>query len=388
MLTRYDEYPVHQSPYPFSEIPVTDYNWDDGYYFGVFSAEARCFLFTGMRVSPNSDVLGGYAAVCLDGRQYTVRLSRVWRPDCDTAIGPLRYEFVEPFHDVHVALGENDSALRFDLHWLGLADAHEEAHHLSLTRGRRTTDQTRYVQAGTARGWIELEGRRFDVGGPPRWYGARDHSWGLYSERPPFGGHQRWLPPADPPAARRALRLWTVFADPTRSGFYQLHENEDGEQVVMNDMFGTPFEGGIDHGFGTRVRLVSGSHELAFLPGTRALAGGTVRLADEHGREWVQQLELADPPWFPLEIGYHQGTWNDGGSIQTYHGPGVYLEYDELDVSSQPFDYDLGGFVLQGVNGTEHLVRVRTTGPDGTVTEGLGHVEMFVEGPYAPYGFE
>ena len=24
MLTRYDEFPVHQSPYPFSVVPVTD----------------------------------------------------------------------------------------------------------------------------------------------------------------------------------------------------------------------------------------------------------------------------------------------------------------------------------------------------------------------------
>ena len=47
MLTPYDEYPVHQSPYPFSYIPSTDYNWDEGYYVGVFSAAERVFLATG-----------------------------------------------------------------------------------------------------------------------------------------------------------------------------------------------------------------------------------------------------------------------------------------------------------------------------------------------------
>ena len=39
MLTPYDELPVHQSPYPFSVAPIADYSFDDGYYFGVFSAE-------------------------------------------------------------------------------------------------------------------------------------------------------------------------------------------------------------------------------------------------------------------------------------------------------------------------------------------------------------
>ena len=39
MLTPYDEFPVHQASRPFSYIPSTDYNWDDGYYFGVQSRE-------------------------------------------------------------------------------------------------------------------------------------------------------------------------------------------------------------------------------------------------------------------------------------------------------------------------------------------------------------
>ena len=32
-LTRYDEYPVHATPYPMSYVPSTDLSWDDGYYF-------------------------------------------------------------------------------------------------------------------------------------------------------------------------------------------------------------------------------------------------------------------------------------------------------------------------------------------------------------------
>ena len=63
VLTRYDEFPVHQSPYPFSVVPVTDYSFDDGYYFGVFSADEGVFLFQGMRVNPNNDMIGGYAGV-------------------------------------------------------------------------------------------------------------------------------------------------------------------------------------------------------------------------------------------------------------------------------------------------------------------------------------
>ena len=63
MLTQYDEYPVHQSPYPFSEIPSTDFAWCDGYFFGLYSAAEEVFFFSGMRVSPNTDMIGGYAGL-------------------------------------------------------------------------------------------------------------------------------------------------------------------------------------------------------------------------------------------------------------------------------------------------------------------------------------
>ena len=186
MLTPYDELPVHQSPYPFSVVPITDYSFDDGYYFGVFSAEEEVFLFQGLRVNPNNDMVGGYAGLMVGGRQYTVRFKRPWRPQFDTRIGPYAFRVVEPFTEIRLTLAANDSALSFDLTWWATAPAFEEAHHLATTRGRRTTDQTRYSQSGTAEGWIEFDGRRIEVT-RDRWWGSRDHSWGLYQERAPHG---------------------------------------------------------------------------------------------------------------------------------------------------------------------------------------------------------
>ena len=119
MLTQYDEYPVHQAAYPFSEIPSTDYNWDDGYFFGIYNAEEQIFLYSGMRVNPNNDMLGGYAGVNIAGQQYTARFSRPWRQNCDTVLGPLSYDFVKPLEEVKLLLEENDSDFTFDLQWIG-----------------------------------------------------------------------------------------------------------------------------------------------------------------------------------------------------------------------------------------------------------------------------
>jgi hypothetical protein len=387
MLTPYDEFPVHQYPYPFSQIPVSDFNWDDGYYFGVYNADAGVFLYTGMRVTPNADMIGSYAGISVRGRQLTVRASRIWRPDFQTEVGPLRYEVVEPFREIRLELAANDSPLSFQLRWLALAPAHEEAHHFAQHRGRVTTDQTRYSQSGTAEGWIQIGDERHEVR-PHEWYADRDHSWGLYEPRAPLSDPREWLPPREQTGARRMFRFWLPFQARELSGFYHFHEDEHGRQADLNDPFGTPFEGAIDTGFGgRRLRLVRAAHKLRFRPGSRILEGGTIELEDEQGRSWHQRLEATALPWATFPIGYYRGTWRDGGNIHTYHGESPHVEWDELDFTSQPTDHvDYAGREYRNIQGAEYVLRVHTEGPEAASAPGLGHLEFFVHRDYRGLG--
>jgi len=389
-LTPYDEYPVHQAPYPVSYIPTTDYAWDEGYFYGVYSAEAQVFLITGMRVNPNADVVGAHAGVNVRGRQRTVRLSRTWRRQCYTAIGPLRYDVIEPYRDIRLSLEPNEAGVAFDVHWLGLGPAHLSQHHLATVRGRRTTDQTRYNQVGVARGWIEVAGERFAVDAST-WGACRDHSWGIYEARPPLVPDTKWLPPPEQRGPKRAMRFSMFFAAGAYAGHLHLHEDEDGNQVPMNDAFGIPFEGGIDRGFDApRIHLEKCSHELVFVPGTRSLQRGTLRMVDEANGAWTVTFELAWPPAPVIQAGYHQGSWRDGGTIATYHGHAdPYLEWDEFDFSRQPAAHTLYGQTqARTVCGVEHVVRIRLTDPQGKVSDGLAEIEVFLNGRYAPYGFK
>ena len=407
MLSQYDEYPVHQAPRPFAHIPSTDYSWDEGYYFGVFSADAKVYLLTGMRVNPNADMIGGYAIINVAGRQYNVRFSRCWRQKLDTAIGQLSYEFVEPMKSIRLKLEANDSALSFDVMWIGVAPAFEEDHHVAETRGRVTTDQTRYSQPGKASGFIQFEGKRYEVT-PDKWSADRDHSWGLYADRKPLGGHHQWLPPQPAPAVPRALRFWTLFEAGDWSGFYHLHESPEGKQVKMNDVFGSPFEGMFFNGWnGPAVKLATASHELKFLPDTRIFDRGTIHLKDEQGRAWTQNFEVASPPWVVQTMGYTTGSWKDGGTMHTYHSnETLVMEWDDFDFSKQPFDYTPyqpkggGGASSAEVSaafglgsstkaqGLEYLVRTELIAPDGSKHRGQGHVECFINGRFDPYGMK
>ncbi len=388
-LSPYDELPVHQTSRPLGVVANTDPGFDDGYFFGVFSATEQTFLFCGLRVNPNTDIVGGYVGLLRGGVQRTVRFSRTWRELCDTVIGPFRFTIVEPYRDIHLTLDQNPSGLALDLHWLGTAPAYTEAHHWATNRGRPTTDQTRYVQAGTASGWISVDGERIPVE-PEQWWASRDHAWGLYFERPPLAPDPRWLPPRAAEGVPRALRFWTLFGSPGLSGFYAIHEDPDGRQVPMNDTFGTPFEGRFHRGFdGPVVELVAGRHELSFVPATRLMTGALITLTDADGGTWTQQVRPASPPWLTATIGYQAGSWTDGGSMRTYHGPGVAVEFDVVDVSTQPMEHVMyDGTKFPELIGKEYVSEVVTTAPDGRVWTGAGHTELFLDGRFSPYGFE
>ncbi|WP_220636590.1 hypothetical protein [Georgfuchsia toluolica] len=403
MLTPYDEFPLHTTPYPVSYIPSTDFNWDEGYFFGVINPDEKIFFCTGFRINPNTDMIGGYALFNLGGVQRTFRFSRSWRQDYNLCVGPFRVQIIEPLKKIRLILDDNDSGISFDILWEGSSPAFLEGHHSAERRGRRTTDQSRYTQPGTTSGILRLGKRNWDVGNSG-WVGVRDHSWGLYFERPPFAVDDRWLPPKPPSGAARALRFWVVFKSGDYSGFYHMHEDAEGMQRKLDDVFGTPFGGRIYKGWADEVIEMAGaSHAIEFEPGTRIMRCAVVTLKDSHGREWRQEMEAAAPPWVPQTIGYTPGSWKDGGTVHCYHGSETLVtEWDEFDFSKQPFHYvpygadgtnapdsmQMGLSYREPIHGVEYLLRITTYAPDGTVTKGAGHLEMFINGPYKPYGFK
>ena len=207
--------------------------------WGAMSPRLGIYLLTGFRITPNADVIGGHAGFNRRGVTRTLRFSREWRREIDTAVGPFQLQFTRPMEEMHLVLGKNPSGMEWDLRWLAEAPAHLSSHHLATNRGRRTTDQSRYNQVGRVEGWAEIDGRRITLDAAD-WLGIRDHSWGIYEGRPPLGGHTRWLPPAEIPAARRALRFSFFFATDEFSGYFHLHEDEEGRQIVMNRQLAFP----------------------------------------------------------------------------------------------------------------------------------------------------
>jgi hypothetical protein len=388
-LSKYDDFPVHQSPYPVSTALSTDFSFDEGYMWGAVCPRLGIYLLTGFRITPNADVIGGHAGINRSGVTRTLRFSREWRKQMDTVAGPYRVEFTRPMEEIRLVLDENPSRIEWDLRWHGVSPPHLSSHHLAVNRGRRTTDQSRYNQVGRVEGWAQIDGERIPVEAAD-WLGIRDHSWGIYEGRPPLAAHAGWLPPPEVPAARRALRFSFFFDVDVFNGYFHLHEDEEGRQLLMNDAFGTPFEGVIDWGWSRRLALRSATHALTFVPGTRSVSAGTLAVVDADGGTWTLRFETTAPPYVIVPVGYHLGSWKDGGNIHTWHGPDdPYIEWDEFDFSAQPASHTLYGETEpRNVYGVEHYGRVEVTSPDGRVHKGRQHTEVFLNGRYAPYGFD
>lgn len=403
MLTPYDEYPIHQAPYPVSYVPSTDYNWDNGYYWGVFDPALGVVLAVGLRINPNTDMIGGYAMLNDRGRQFTFRFSRCWRRDFSLTVGPFTYQVVEPLKTVHLQLWPNDSGLSFDVHWDGTSPPYLEHHHLAEVRGKRVTDQSRYSQPGVAAGFIKHGSKEYKVT-REKWTGARDHSWGIYTERPPLGPLQSLLPPPPASGPKRAMHLWVPFQAGAISGFLEHNEYGDGTPCETGDVASGAFNGQICWGWnGKRVTLSKLTHKFRYHPGTRYLDGATLDVVDAEGGRWQFEFTIKVPPFVPHTFGYFPGSWKDGGTFHTYHGSEeLAVEWDEIDASVQPFKYtpyrvkgdaarDGFGFGFtqdEPIVGVEHIASLTLTAPDGSKHHGGAQVEHWVQGRYDPYGFK
>jgi hypothetical protein len=386
-LTPADEFPFHATPYPMSYIPNSDPAWDDGYYFLAYDAVSGVQVWTGMRVAPNTNMIGGYVNTNLGGVQRALRLSRIWRDDFDVAIGPLRFEFVEPLKAIRLTCAENPAGITFDILWQGLAPCHLAQHHVAVRAGRRATDQSRYHQVGQASGWLDIDGTRHDIQG---WGGSRDRSWGIYESRPPLAAAPRHIPPVPAPDVPRALRFSAFVEAEDLSSYFHFHEGPDGQRQVLNDAFGVPLEGSVDFGWhGGKLAFVDYDHALNWRPGTRSVTDGTVTMTDVMGGRWTFAFDVPHPPHVLGQIGYHVGAWHDGGTIHTWHGASPAMEWDEFDFSRQPSEHTFpGSGETRKVFGVEHIAHVRLTSPDGRVRRGRAQFEVFLNGRYAPYGFE
>lgn len=313
-LVAADEGFNHQIVETHASVLQADLSWTEKVCGMACARDGSLSANFGFGKYPNRNVVDGYGGASRRVEQWTVRASRALASDPDRIdVGPLRYEVIEPLRAVRVVLEANTvQPLAYDLVLRGgLPCALEEREdRRTLTGYRRSADQIRYHQIGTAEGWVELQGRRVEVM-PETWVMTRDHSWGL---RPSVG-----VPPTDlqpdpmdshPP---RVLALWNPlhFTAPDGGvyGFFQYLLRYAGEGWRHEKV-----QGGFEYPDGRREPVEHIEPRLRFDARNKRLLGGEMVLGLAGGA--TRTLELR-----PLgDTGFHLGAGLYHGFEGRFHG--------------------------------------------------------------------
>ncbi|MEM7100422.1 MAG: hypothetical protein AAF541_19295 [Pseudomonadota bacterium] len=360
MLTKADDYPIHQTPEPIAYTGATR-NFYDRYFFNGYHLEEDIFFAAAMGVYPYVNVIDGAFSLIIDGVQHNVLASRILHMErMDTHVGPVRIEVVEPLHQLRLVIEDPEHDLRADLLFTSRALAQEEPRFTRRVGTALFMDYTRLTQNGVWQGWIESKGRRIEVT-PEKWLGTRDRSWGV-----------RNVGAADPqpnpysPDGFQFYWLWAPINFSDGISLYHLNDDELGRPWNTNGVW-VPLR---DTGQGSTEMARVSSH-IDFISGTRHAKRAEIRFESQAG----QVSEIVMSPrfhWYMKGVGYGHPEFNHG----SYHGEleSTYEEYALADVD------DATNLHIQAISD------VQMSGDLGSRT-GKGVLEQLIIGPHAPSGF-
>jgi hypothetical protein len=370
-LVEADEALTHQVVDTFAGVGSPDPSWTEKVWAIAHARDASLQVVFGIGKYTNRGVFDGAGGVSRGTDQWTVRGTRRLGSDPSAlAVGPLRYEVVEPLRAVRGVLDRNDAAdIAFDVTWRGaFAPSIEEPWPERSPDGARVThDVLRYHQVGTVEGWVEVEGERTEID-PDAWVSFRDHSWGY---RPGVGLPIPGLPHG--PRPTETLLAW----------FPMLLERPDGTPYRLFAFFDHRVGVGFDHRRsqaeeegpdGVVHHFASVVPDLRFDDANRRVRGGTLTLVDTDGS--TRPLTIT-----PVgDTGFHLGTagyfgWN--GRMLGQYGGELVVDGEKVERCDTPE-------VARQVHQLRDLL-VRVDDPVGGGS-GYGNLETMAVGAHPDLG--
>ena len=179
MLTKADDYPIHQTADPIACVGTSDRNFYDRYFFNGYARDGATYFAAALGSYPNRQVMDAAVSVVHRGRQYVLRASRLADPErMDTRVGPVSVAVQVPLERLQLRIEPNAFEITGDLVFRARVPALEEPHFFRRIGQRVFMDYTRLTQHGDWSGTLTVAGERIDVGAQ-RFWGSRDRSWGV-----------------------------------------------------------------------------------------------------------------------------------------------------------------------------------------------------------------
>jgi hypothetical protein len=322
-LTPADESLDHQIADTFATVQEADLNWTQKIWAALARKDGSMSVSFGLGKYHNRNVMDGHAGISRGFEQWTVRASRKLDPALqETSVGPVRYEVVDPLKKVRFCLDRNATQpIAFDILFEGALPPFFEKRNRRRSGLRTAMDVVRYHQTGKLSGWVEIDGKRQDVGDD--WFGCRDHSWGMRGT-----GVGARIPDVQPNQGLGDMRLlwgpW-LLTRPDGSHYELMHFWVSGQ----NWQYFSAHQNEADRDFGnarqTELRALSPNIRLD--PKTRRFLGGEFELMLPSGEKRTVEVTPLGDAGFYLRTGEYEGWkghWH-GAWRGDYHEDGEHI---------------------------------------------------------------
>ncbi len=367
MLSKFDDYPIHQTAEPLFHTASSDRFVYDRYWYNGHAQDGSFYFGIALCRYANLGILDCSLSLAVDGRQYAFHGSRrAPHEPTDTSVGPFALEILEPMGRHRLVIAPNDTGIECDLVFTPRTACIEEGRQTLRNERHIVMDATRLDQFGFWSGWIRFDGRELQVDGSST-FGLKDRSWGIR----PVGDAYTGGAPLD--AYQAVHFFWAPIHWEDECSLAGWFEDESGHQWHADQCF-LPRYASPEDVPGTNdpaARIWQGrvDYKLDMIPGTRRASAAVITMNDRSG----DSLEITLEPVLVHRmkgLGYQHPTWGHG----KWHG--------ELVIEGESWtDSDLDPLALENIH-VQQVVKA-------TCGDRVGHgvLEQMHIGPHAPLGF-
>ncbi|MGE0047208.1 MAG: hypothetical protein AB7T08_15735, partial [Hyphomonadaceae bacterium] len=220
MLTKGDEYPLHQTPEPIA-FSGSDRNFYDRYFFNGSHPDGSGFFAIALGIYPHLNIADAHVSALRSGTQHCLHASRILNMErMDLHAGPIKIEVIEPLKSLRIVF--DGEGIKGDLVCEGRSFPVQEPRFTRRNGPRMMMDVTRFTQAVRWEGWLEIDGKR-ETYKKDEAVGVRDRSWGVR----PIGAQDQQ--PAVPMQLPQFYWLWAPTNFPNLALYFHVNEDAAGE---------------------------------------------------------------------------------------------------------------------------------------------------------------
>jgi len=368
MLSKLDDYTIHQTAEPVAVPATTDRNAYDRFWFNGYANDGEFYFGIGAALYPNLGIMDCGFSIVRDGEQHAFHASRrAPREPSQIEVGPFRIEILEPLKSLRVVLDPNETGISGELLWIPRTSSFLEGYQY-MRRRRGTMEATRFNQFGYWKGEIRYAGRSVTID-PKRVYGTKDRSWGVR----PVGDPDIGGAPPGPFEMGGVFFLWAPLHWPHRCTHAGIFENNQGVRWHWDGMVVPTYDDPekiplVDDPGVTPLLYVD--HQIEYVRGTRRARRALITKVELDGKR--NEIELEPIQCFRMKgIGYQHPVWGHGKWKGELAIGGESWKTNELDENALENQH------------IQQVVRARC-GDD----EGIGVLEQIAIGPHPKYGFK